>query len=91
MISTINREPWNGGCLIFAFPNKSDNALCKGSAYFLSTREEFLLLVIVGFNCHHDLPSNTSLRCCEREIGYIAATIGRNRQEHGRIMVPLYG
>jgi hypothetical protein len=41
LISAINREPWNGGYLIFAFPNKSDNALCKGSAYVLSAREQF--------------------------------------------------
>jgi hypothetical protein len=36
MVSTINRETWNGGCLIFVLPDKSENALYKVSAYLLS-------------------------------------------------------
>ena len=39
MVSTINRKPWDGGCLIFVVPDKSENALCKRSAYLLSARE----------------------------------------------------
>jgi len=61
MVPAINRKPWDGGCLIFAFPNKSYNALCKGGTYFLGTREELLLSRISGYDRHLVLLSSTCL------------------------------
>src|SRR5580692_7206999 len=89
MISTVNRKPWNGGCLIFVVPDKSENALCKLSAYLLSAREELLLYGIGRFDRHLDLLfSSTCLSCCKSEFCYSAAITDTNRQENGRIMVP---
>jgi len=87
MVSTINRKPWNGGCLIFVVPDKSENALCKLSAYLLSAREELLLCGIDRFNRHLDLLSSTFSGVVKANSA-AAVTTDTNRQENGRIMVP---